>query len=172
MTLRLRSIGQNDYSVLEGDQLIGRIRYASERTPRVWLWHVQVHLTGGLPMGTARDLETAKSEFKAGWTRLKSRTTPEQLEAAYRARTSEERTALTRMMRFCTRALQRLSSGLTQILAELISAMEDRPDDARLLMKEAWAEFRAEFQGLPAEEQRRSTRRSSSWRPKWTSRRS
>ena len=44
-------------------------------------------------MGTARDLETAKSEFKAGWIRLKSRTTPEQLEAACRAQNIRGRTA-------------------------------------------------------------------------------
>ena len=46
---KLRSIGQNDYRVLEGRQRIGRIRFADERIPGVWLWNVQVHLTGGLP---------------------------------------------------------------------------------------------------------------------------
>ena len=38
---------------------------------------------------------------------------------------------------------------LTIILSELISVMKDRPDDALLLMKEAWAEFQA----LPVEDQ-------------------
>ena len=63
--LKLRSIGLSDYSVLEGGQRIGRIRFAGERMPGVWLWNVTVHLTGGLPMGSSKDLDTAKAEFKA-----------------------------------------------------------------------------------------------------------
>ena len=38
-----------------------------------------------LPMGTAKDLDTAKAEFKAAWEALKARTPPEQLAAAYKA---------------------------------------------------------------------------------------
>jgi len=83
--LKLRMIGIRDYSVLEGRQRIGRIRLADERLQGVWLWNVQVHLTGGLPMGSAKDLDTAKAEFKTAWEALKARTTPEQLAAAYRA---------------------------------------------------------------------------------------
>ena len=82
--LKLRTIGIRDYSVLEGRQRIGRVRYADERQPGVWLRNVVVHLTGGLPMGSARDLDTAKAEFKAAWKDLKAKTTPEQLAAAYR----------------------------------------------------------------------------------------
>ena len=44
-----------------------------------------VHLTGGLPMGSAKDIDTAKAEFKAAWEALKARTPPEQLAAAYKA---------------------------------------------------------------------------------------
>ena len=51
--LKLRSIGLNDYSVLEGRQRIGRIRMATERMPCVWLWAVTIHLTGGLPTGVS-----------------------------------------------------------------------------------------------------------------------
>ena len=80
--LKLRPIGARDYSVLDGEQRIGRIRYASERVPGVWLWNVTVHLTGGLPMGSEPDL--AKAAFKSGWQALKARTTPEQLAAACR----------------------------------------------------------------------------------------
>ena len=36
-------------------------------------------------MGSAKDLDTAKAEFKAAWEALKARTTPEQLAAAYKA---------------------------------------------------------------------------------------
>jgi hypothetical protein len=83
--LKLRMIGLSDYSVLEGRQRIGRIRLATERMPCVWLWNVSVHLPGGLPMGSAKDLNTAKSEFREAWKALKARTPPEQLAAAYRA---------------------------------------------------------------------------------------
>jgi hypothetical protein len=83
--LKLRPIGRRDYSVLEGDQRIGRIRYASERTPGIWIWNVIVHLTGGLPIGSAGDLETAKRDFQAAWEALKTRTTPEDLAKAYKA---------------------------------------------------------------------------------------
>ena len=82
--LKLRSIGLSDYRVLEGHQRIGRIRLASERTPPIWLWHINIHLTGGLPMGASQGLETAKAEFKAAWEGLKARTSPEDLAAAYR----------------------------------------------------------------------------------------
>ena len=47
--LKLRSIGINDYSVLEGRQRIGRIRFVIERMPGVWLWSIKVHLPGEFP---------------------------------------------------------------------------------------------------------------------------
>ena len=83
--LKLRSIGLSDFAVLEGRQRIGRIRLATERMPCVWLWSVTIHLTGGLPTGSSKDLDTAKAEFKTAWKALKARTTPEQLLAAYEA---------------------------------------------------------------------------------------
>jgi hypothetical protein len=83
--LKLRTIGLSDYSVLEGGQRIGRIRLATERMPCVWIWSVTVHLPGGLPIGSSKDLDTAKAEFKAAWKALKARTPPEQLAAAYKA---------------------------------------------------------------------------------------
>ena len=83
--LKLRSIGLSDFAVLEGRQRIGRIRLATERMPCLWLWSVTVHLPGGLPMGSSRDLDIAKAEFKAAWDALKAQTAPEQLAAAYQA---------------------------------------------------------------------------------------
>ena len=59
--------------MLEGRQPIGRIRFADERIPGVWIWNVTVHLTGGLPMGSCKDLDTAKAEFKTAWLALKAR---------------------------------------------------------------------------------------------------
>jgi hypothetical protein len=84
VALRLRPIDVRDYTVFDGEQRIGRIRYASERTPGTWLWHVQVHLTGGLPVGSSKDLDTAKTEFKAAWRELKARTPAERLAQAYK----------------------------------------------------------------------------------------
>jgi hypothetical protein len=104
--LKLRSIGIRDYSVFEGGQRIGRIRFAGERMPGVWLWNVvtlpgadlegvwrrchdvggfrssETALTGGLPMGSSTDLDTAKADFKAAWEALKARTSPSLLAAA------------------------------------------------------------------------------------------
>jgi len=82
--LKLRSIGIGDYSVLEGEQRVGRIRFSDERLPGVWLWNVVVHLTAGLRMGSANDLDTAKTDFKVAWEGLKAKTSPEELAAAYK----------------------------------------------------------------------------------------
>ena len=82
--LKLRSIGIGDYSVLEGEQRVGRIRFAGERMPTIWLWNVVVHLTAGLRMGSAKDLDTAKADFKAAWENLKARTSKDELAAAYK----------------------------------------------------------------------------------------
>ena len=51
----------------------------------VWLWNVTIPLTGGLPMGSSQDLNTAKAEFKTAWKALKARTPPEDFAAAYKA---------------------------------------------------------------------------------------
>ena len=65
-------------------QRIGRIRLATEHMPCVWLWSVTIHLTGGLPMGLAKDLDTAKAEFEAAWENLKARVSKDELAAAYK----------------------------------------------------------------------------------------
>ena len=85
MTLTLRQTGPRDYSVLEDGQRIGRVRYANERIPGVWLWSIQVHLPGGLPMGTAKDLDVAKVAFKRAWTAFSAKRGPYALAAAYKA---------------------------------------------------------------------------------------
>jgi hypothetical protein len=73
--LALRPIGQNDYNVIEDGERIGRIRYAGERTPGVWLWHVQVHIPGPL-IGTASSIDQAKDQFKEAWLAFKTRHGP------------------------------------------------------------------------------------------------
>jgi hypothetical protein len=82
--LTLRLIGVRDYNVFEDGQQIGRIRFASERTPGVWLWHVQVHIPGP-PFGSAGSLDATKQDFKAAWSAFKAKDGPEALAAAYRA---------------------------------------------------------------------------------------
>ncbi|MBR1033048.1 hypothetical protein [Bradyrhizobium liaoningense] len=86
MTLTLKPIGPRDYSVRDDGQPIGRIRFADERAPAVWIWNVIIHIPtpSGLPIGTAQDLETAKAEFKAAWTAFKAKQTPESLAQAYK----------------------------------------------------------------------------------------
>ena len=76
--LKLRTIGIRDYRVLEGRQRIGRIRFADERMPGVWLWSVPTrqppdgllhgprHGQGGVQGG----LGSAESQDHAGATRL------------------------------------------------------------------------------------------------------
>jgi hypothetical protein len=77
-------IGQNDYQIRDDGQPIGRIRFASERTPGIWLWHNQVHAPGLSPFGSARTLDDAKAEFKTVWLAFKEMHGPEKLAAAYR----------------------------------------------------------------------------------------
>ena len=64
--LKLRPIGIRDYSVREGPQRIGRIRFAAERNPGIWIWHVQVHLTGGLPMGSCQRSRNREGGIQSG----------------------------------------------------------------------------------------------------------
>ena len=83
--LKLRSIGINDYAVLEAGRRIGRIRFVIKRLPGVWLWNVAVPLSSVLPMGSSEDLDTANVEFEAAWKALKARTARDQPAAAYKA---------------------------------------------------------------------------------------
>jgi hypothetical protein len=53
-------------------QPIGRIRYASERTPGIWLWHVTVTIPGS-PFGDAKTIEEAKQRFKEAWRAFKEK---------------------------------------------------------------------------------------------------
>ena len=78
--LKLRSIGIQGYSVFENKQRIGRIRFADEHMPGVWLWN-----DWRTPHGSATDIDTAEAEFKAAWEALKARTPPSLLAAAYKA---------------------------------------------------------------------------------------
>ena len=82
--LTMRLIGVRDYNVFEDGQHIGRVRFASERSPGVWLWQIQVHIPGP-PFGSAGTLDDAKRHFRTTWLAFKAKHGPEKLAAAYRA---------------------------------------------------------------------------------------
>ena len=82
--LTLRLIGPNDYDVYDDGQRIGRIRFASERNPDVWLWHVQIHIPGPA-FGSAGSLDDTNQDFKTAWLAFQEKHGPEKLVAAYRA---------------------------------------------------------------------------------------
>ena len=71
--LKLRTIGINDYSVLEGRQRIGRIRFAAERMPASGSGMSASTCPAACRWDHAKDLDTAK--FKAAWEALKASTT-------------------------------------------------------------------------------------------------
>ena len=64
--LKLRLIGIRDYSVFDGEQRIGRIRFAGERLPPIWLWNVIIHLPGGLPMGLGQRPRHRQGRLQGG----------------------------------------------------------------------------------------------------------
>jgi hypothetical protein len=80
--MTLRMIGLDDYTVHEDRQLIGRIRYASERSPGLWLWTCIVTLPGP-PFGEAGSLDEAKGRFKVAWENFKAKHTAEELANAF-----------------------------------------------------------------------------------------
>ena len=90
--LKLRSLGVSDFAVLEGRQASAGFDWPPNACRGSGSGASPSDLPGGLPTGSAMDIDTAKSEFKAAWEALKARTTPEQLAAAYRAMTSGTRT--------------------------------------------------------------------------------
>ena len=62
-TLALRSIGSNDYAVIDDGDRVGRIRLAAERRGELWMW-IGLNIPGGVPSGTAASLEDAKTAFR------------------------------------------------------------------------------------------------------------
>ena len=70
-TLALRSIGSNDYAVIDDGDRVGRIRLAAERRGELWMW-IGLNIPGGVPSGTAASLEDAKTAFRESWTRFKA----------------------------------------------------------------------------------------------------
>ena len=81
MNLALRSIGTNDYAVIDAGEPVGRIRLASERG-EIWQWTITV-LIPGPPYGSSSSLDNAKVAFKEAWGTFKAEVGPEQLADAF-----------------------------------------------------------------------------------------
>jgi hypothetical protein len=71
--LKLRSIGLKDYSVFDGRQRIGRIRFAKERSPGVWMWSIETSAPAplrrrrcNLPIVLTSIVQTRASQKPAG----------------------------------------------------------------------------------------------------------
>ena len=66
--------------------------HAAERTNDVWLWHV-IPIPGGVPYGTAPDLEPAKDAFREARMALKAADPSKWVEWKARASTTGKRDA-------------------------------------------------------------------------------
>jgi hypothetical protein len=76
LTVRMTSV--RDYCMSEDGQRIGRIRFASERTPGIWLWHrSSAYSRAG--RSAAASLDEAKQSFKTAWLAFKAKHGPEAL---------------------------------------------------------------------------------------------
>lgn len=68
--LTLRSIGSNEYAVIEDGNSVGQIVLAGDPRAEIWLWNCS--LPGpGVSSGTAATLEDAKVEFQQEWKKRK-----------------------------------------------------------------------------------------------------
>ncbi|MBR0871391.1 hypothetical protein JQ633_13570 [Bradyrhizobium tropiciagri] len=75
----------DDFVVVNGDRHVGRIRLASERKARVWVYIITVPLPiPAYENGRAHDLEEAKASFRAAWERFYSGLTPDSMEHWHR----------------------------------------------------------------------------------------
>ena len=66
--LTLRLTGVCDYNVFEDGQRIGRIRFARDRNPGVWLWKSK-SISPARRSAARPDLDEAKRHFRANWLR-------------------------------------------------------------------------------------------------------
>ncbi len=64
--LTLRTIGRNEYAVIEDGNSVGQIMLAGDPQAEVWLWNCS--LPGhGVSSGTAVSLEDAQADFRQEW---------------------------------------------------------------------------------------------------------
>jgi hypothetical protein len=68
--LILRSIGPNEYAVIEDGNSIGEIMLAGDPRAEIWLWNCSLP-GAGVSSGTAASFEDAKVEFQQEWKKRK-----------------------------------------------------------------------------------------------------
>ena len=81
--LTMRKISPNDHRIREDGQPIGRLRFASERLPGVWLWHVTVNIPG--PQSTGSATRPGQGAVRGGMAGVQGEARAEAFAAAYRA---------------------------------------------------------------------------------------
>jgi hypothetical protein len=85
--LKLRPIGEDDYSVIREGRDIGRIRATYHHVKQVqeWSWGITVPLPmGAWSRGSEESLDAAKDAFRTAWENFYSSLTPEQIERLHR----------------------------------------------------------------------------------------
>jgi hypothetical protein len=70
-SLGLRSIGPNEFAVIEDGNSVGRIMLGGDPHAEVWLWNCSLP-GGAASSGTAAGLEEAKVEFRQEWTKRRA----------------------------------------------------------------------------------------------------
>ena len=108
--------------------------------PPIWLWHINIHLTGGLPMGSANDIDTAKADFKAAGEELKAKTSPEDLAAGHECsgrrvrwlppRVADHRNLASALRRFAPKTELRTRPTFVQIILPACRPAACRTGDA------------------------------------------
>ena len=63
--LALRSIGSNDFAVIDDGYPVGRIRLAAERGGQTWMWNCTIPAPGA-PSGTAGSLDDSNAGLPIG----------------------------------------------------------------------------------------------------------
>jgi hypothetical protein len=66
--------GEDDYCILDGDCIVGRIYPEIIRGEPKWLWFLQTELAPPPNQGMVRSLEEAKAGFKRRYAEVKGRT--------------------------------------------------------------------------------------------------
>ena len=100
LLLRRAMIGgqtaRDDYVVIDAGQVVGRLRRASERAGKVWMWNVTVNVPGG-GNGAAASLEEAEAAFRPSWFAFKADIGEERLASALQeAQNARDRSCRTR----------------------------------------------------------------------------
>ncbi len=93
--LKLRPIGDDDYSVIRDGRDIGRIRKAADHVKggETWVWNITVPLPmAAWTRGSEASLDAAKDAFRKAWESFYSSLTPEQIARWHRTQGARSQT--------------------------------------------------------------------------------